>query len=119
MNGGDYTLSFSLSPPFHTVPDLSLLNDQMIHLLAMQRLQHLFTEPVGEGGEGDKHPLEPNKLGLNGIKQPVPLAQPVKPVKAIPTAGEPIYIVVPNPHYCDSPQMYSIFHLIIFWLSVV
>ena len=73
----------------HTVPDLSVLSDQMIRLLAMQRLQHLFTE----SGRDDKPtPLEAAKLNLNGIKQPVQPAQPVsqhtKQVKCLPSAGE-------------------------------
>ena len=64
----------------------------MIRLLAMQRLQNLFTDSKTDG-------LEANKLNLNGMKQPAqpvhPLPQPVKPVKPTPTAGKAmLYIIV-------------------------
>ena len=84
-----YTRMCTLHTHTHTVPDLALLSEQMIRLLAMQRIQHLFTECRG----GDKLPLEATgtKLNLNGMKQLVqpvqPVLQPTKQVNHSPTAG--------------------------------
>ena len=74
----------------------------MIRLLAMQRLQHLFTESREGGGGGSEKflPIEvtaaaaKTKLNLNGMRQPIqkatPISQTIKQIKHYPSTGKVI-----------------------------
>ena len=74
----------------HTVPDLTFVNEPMVRLLAMQRLQGLFTES-SEGSEENLLPPEATaaktKLSLNGIRQ---LVQPVQQATPVPQTNKQI-----------------------------
>ena len=75
----------------------------MVRLLAMQRLQHLFTESREGGGGGSSEKFLPieatttaakTKLNLNGMRQPIqkatPISQTIKQIKHYPSTGKVI-----------------------------